>query len=265
MAFVPSQKKIIAGGQNIHSFKIQQGGSKDVTDELPVLAVSYNPTNLTFITVSACALKVWDGATGKLIQSTGKPATVLDRVEDDFMCMCLGGQGRKVIVGDNGGRIKVFNCMNQSEMIGYQYPECNGRAHYGDVSRTIYVKEHSLLISTSGDRSISIHGESQDGSGLLLRRVTNATWSEITALAYSPHLGLIASASEDGSIQLWEFEHGRHMGVCAEQHPGSVTCVTFLDPFPILLSTDLAGNVVLWGLPPARVGLRFVSSVTKQL
>ncbi|CAN0033527.1 unnamed protein product, partial [Laminaria digitata] len=93
-------------------------------------------------------------------------------------------------------------------------------------------------------------------NGALLRRITNASWSEITAIRYSSHLGLIASGSSDGSIQLWNFEMARHEGCCQERHQHAVTCLAFLDPFPILLSTDLAGCLALWALPPARVGLR---------
>lgn len=37
-----------------------------------------------------------------------------------------------------------------------------------------------------------------------------------------------------------------------------MTCLAFLDPFAILLSTDAAGYLALWALPPAREGLRCV-------
>ena len=59
--------------------------------------------------------------------------------------------------------------------------------------------------------------------------------------------------------QLWSFEHARHEGCCDEMHQAPVTCLAFLDPFPILLSTDAAGYIALWALPPARMGLRWVA------
>lgn len=43
--------------------------------------------------------------------------------------------------------------------------------------------------------------EKRDG-GVLLRRIANASWSEISVVRYSSHLGLIASGSTDGSIQV---------------------------------------------------------------
>ncbi|CAM9388702.1 unnamed protein product, partial [Ectocarpus sp. 4 AP-2014] len=97
----------------------------------------------------------------------------------------------------------------------------------------------------------------QRDGGALLRRITNASWSEITVLRYSSHLGLIASGNTDGSIQLWNFEQARHEGCCEELHQYPVTCLAFLDPFPILLSADAAGHLALWAVPPARVGLRY--------
>ncbi|CAN0318287.1 unnamed protein product, partial [Hapterophycus canaliculatus] len=58
------------------------------------------------------------------------------------------------------------------------------------------------------------------------------------------------------SLKVWNFEFGRHVGCCHEMHTAPVTCLAFLDPFPILLSADAAGYLALWALPPARERLR---------
>lgn len=79
--------------------------------------------------------------------------------------------------------------------------------------------------------------------------------------AFSPFRLLIAVVSIDRNAtisrrQLWNFEMARHEGCCQERHQHAITCLAFLDPFPILLSTDVGGCLALWALPPARVGLR---------
>ena len=51
--------------------------------------------------------------------------------------------------------------MNYTELKDYKYPECAGKAHDGNVRALIFVREHTLLISASGDRSISIHDDSK--------------------------------------------------------------------------------------------------------
>ncbi|CAM9409360.1 unnamed protein product [Scytosiphon promiscuus] len=264
MTVSPVCKRVLVGGRTVDSFEILRDECEDLTDDTAVLAVCFNATNLTFVTASAWAVKVWDGATGELLcsdarqQQLGQAGTG-ESVEGkgEMFSMCLGAQGRTVIVGDGLGHIKVYNHMNYAQLKDHKYPECMGKAHEGSVRTLIFVEDHTLLISASADRSISIHDESTRTSSTLLRRVTNASWSEISVIKYSSHLGLIASGSTDGSIQVWNFELARHEGCCNEKHQAPVTCLAFLDPFAILLSTDAAGYLALWALPPAREGLRF--------
>lgn len=56
---------------------------------------------------------------------------------------------------------QVYNHVNYTELKDYRYPEFMGKAHDGNVRALIFVKEHALLISASGDRSISIHDDSK--------------------------------------------------------------------------------------------------------
>ncbi|CAM9181074.1 unnamed protein product [Ascophyllum nodosum] len=255
-ASLPYQR-VLVGGRIVGCFKVVRDERDDITDDAIVLTVWFNKTNLTFVTASARAVKVWDAATGKLRCVDARISPPEKGPKSELTSFCPGTGGRKIITGEAKGGIKVFNHVNNVELKSFEYHECNGRAHEGDVRALIFIEEHTLLISASSDRSIAVHDESQRDSGTLLRRMTEASWSEITAIQYSAHFGLIASGNVDGSIQLWNFELGRHEGCCAERHPSPVTSLTFLDPFPVLLSADSAGYLALWALPPAREGLRF--------
>lgn len=51
--------------------------------------------------------------------------------------------------------------MNYAELKDYKYPECVGKAHEGSVRALVFVEEHTLLVSASEDRSISIHDDSK--------------------------------------------------------------------------------------------------------
>ncbi|CAN0141652.1 unnamed protein product [Ectocarpus fasciculatus] len=267
MTVNPLSKRVFVGGRTVDSFEVLRDECENLTDESAILAVCFNTTNLTFVTASAWSVKVWDGATGELLctdarQQRSQEATEaavegVNNRDGEIFSMCLGARGRTILAGDGLGHIKVYSQANYTELKNYKYAECKGKAHQGNVRALIFIEEHTLLISASEDRSISIHDESVRDNGALLRRITNASWSEITVLRYSSHLGLIASGNADGSIQLWNFEHARHEGCCEELHQYPVTCLAFLDPFPLLLSTDAAGFLALWAIPPARAGLRF--------
>ncbi|CAN0050569.1 unnamed protein product [Ectocarpus sp. 12 AP-2014] len=275
MTVSPLSKRVFVGGRSVDSFEVLRDDCQDLTDESAVLAVCFNTTNLTFVTASAWSVKVWDALKGGLLcadarkqqsqqtaaaAATSAAAAAVESVgrNGEMFSMCLGAKGRTIVTGDGLGHIKVvYNQANYTELKNYTYAECKGKAHEGNVRALILAEEHSLLVSASSDRSISIHDESKRDGGALLRRITNASWSEITVLRYSSHLGLIASGNTDGSIQLWNFEQARHEGCCEELHQYPVTCLAFLDPFPILLSADAAGYLALWAVPPARVGLRY--------
>ncbi|CAM9585663.1 unnamed protein product, partial [Sphacelaria rigidula] len=259
MTVVPPYKRVLVGGRTVDRFEVLRDECEDLTDDTAVLTVMFNTTNLTFVTASASAVKVWDGATGELICADAQQSPEkIAGVKPEVTSMCLGTEGRRTIVGDDSGRIKVFNDVNHFEIKDYKYPECMGRAHKGDVRALVFVEQYGLVISASSDRSLAIHDDSQRDNGVLLRRICNASWSEITAVRYSSHLGLIATGSTDGSIQqLWNFELARHEGCCLEKHRYAVSCLSFLDPFPVLFSADVGGYMALWALPPARNGLRF--------
>lgn len=55
----------------------------------------------------------------------------------------------------------MYNHVNYTELKNYKYPECMEKAHEGNVRALILVEEHTMLVSASGDRSISIHDDSK--------------------------------------------------------------------------------------------------------
>ena len=53
-------------------------------------------------------MKVWDAATGELLCGDARqPPHEPESQKSELFSMCLGARGRKVVVGDARGRIKV--------------------------------------------------------------------------------------------------------------------------------------------------------------
>lgn len=148
------------------------------------------------------------------------------------------------------GNIHVFDYLNGSHMKSFAYPELENRAHLSEVSRVCYCDEHMSVISASWDCCIAIHDESDSERGVLLRRMSGGHTADITALAFSFTLSLIASASSDHSLQIWDYEFGRLEGTCIG-HVSGVLALRFLDPYPLLVSSDSMGNVCFWAMRPS--------------
>lgn len=149
------------------------------------------------------------------------------------------------------GNIHVFDYLNGSHMKSFAYPELENRAHLSEVSRVCYCDEHMSVLSASWDCCIDIHDESDSERGVLLRRMSGGHTADISALCFSFHLSLIASASSDNSLQIWDYEFGRLEGTCIG-HVSGVLALQFLDPFPLLLSSDAMGNLCFWGMRPCQ-------------
>jgi WD40 repeat protein len=135
-------------------------------------------------------------------------------------------------------------------MKSFAYPELGNRAHNAEVTKLCYCAEHMAVISVSWDCSINIHDERDSERGVLLRRLIGGHSTDITALSFSYHLSLLASGSSDCSLQVWDYEFGRLDATCIG-HVSGLLCLQFLDPFPLLLSSDSTGNLCFWAMRPS--------------
>ena len=97
---------------------------------------------------------------------------------------------------------------------------------------------------------ITVHDEIDPDKGVLLRKMYGGHSSDITVLAYSEHLSLIASGDGEGIINVWDYEFSRLEEICVG-HSCAITALAFVDPYPGLLAADSNGNVVLWAVRPS--------------
>ncbi|EGZ10227.1 hypothetical protein PHYSODRAFT_522483, partial [Phytophthora sojae] len=226
-------------------FDYEKLENPELTDDHPVFIALYNPTSLSFITAAGRDVKVWDARVGKLIRVYRNLSST------DLTTLCLDFRERKFIIGDHaGGNIQVFDYLNGSHMKSFAYPELGNRAHNAEVTKLCYCAEHMAVISVSWDCSINIHDERDSERGVLLRRLIGGHSTDITALSFSYHLSLLASGSSDCSLQVWDYEFGRLDATCIG-HVSGLLCLHFLDPFPLLLSSDSTGNLCFWAMRPS--------------
>ena len=200
---------------------------------------------MTFVIALNCGVKVWD--------HTGAVRNHFHNVsETEITTMCFDARKRKLIIGNHDGEIVVLNYRNGERMKRF-------KSHDGHVSSLAYSLPDQSLISASWDRSIRIHDEIHAGEGSelvcpMLREIVHAHANDITAVAFSFELSLIATGSSDYSIRFWDFQFAKledgTRGICDRGHHAEITGIAFVEPYPLLVSADCTGEVCLWGVRP---------------
>lgn len=111
----------------------------------------------------------------------------------------------------------------------------------------IYCNGDKNVISVSWDKSIVVHDESEK-TPKIWRVATNVHHGDISCVAFSRHLGLIATGSTDCVISVREYERLRPVSSLLG-HKTATTALAFVDPLPLLVSADFGGNVAIWAVP----------------
>ena len=166
--------------------------------------------------------------------------------------MILDGRQRKFILGDSTGNLRCFNCLNGAHMRNILL-----QPHAKAVSALAYSSIDRLLITSGWDRSVNVYQDTPplDGenpyslSRTLLRSIEDAHTSDITCLAMSRRLSLIATGDTSGWVKIWDLEFCQIDGI-GLGHPTEVTCINFIDPHPCMLTGDADGNICIWGVRP---------------
>ena len=220
-AFVPiaPHKQILGVGRAMHIFEYQKLENPELTDDTAVFCALYNATTLTVMTASAREVKIWDAKDGALLR------VYRELSQSELTVACLDFRERKVIIGDHDGQMAVLDYLNGAEMKNFQYTESDDRAHRNEVTRLCYCDKYKTVISCSWDRSIMVHDDNDSERGILLRQMIGGHSSDITALAYSENLSLIASASSDATLQIWDYEFGRLEGARATATDAGITAL----------------------------------------
>ena len=72
-----------------------------------------------------------------------------------------------------------------------------------------------MLLTTSWDSSIKVYDEEDPDDTYLLRKSIGGHFKDdISAMAFSDYLSLIATGSRSGIICIWDFETNKLEGIC---------------------------------------------------
>ncbi|CAM9511695.1 unnamed protein product [Ectocarpus sp. 12 AP-2014] len=204
---------------------------------------------------------VWfDAATGNPKRRTFGPTD-----GREITAFCMDARHKKAVVGDQRGGLRVYDGVTGRWVM-------SANPHRSEVSSLLFVQEDNAFISAGWDGMIQVHdarirsfsatrwkanrrreeGEQEPVGhrcAFTLRSVVNAHEGDITLMGASARLGLIATASSDLTVRLWDYGLLRLEEVIVA-HRQEITCVRFLDPLPCLATADMTGKVLVWATRP---------------
>ncbi|EAR91938.2 WD domain, G-beta repeat protein (macronuclear) [Tetrahymena thermophila SB210] len=241
-----------------------QKNMKNANDDLYPLSVDFNIYFNQLVILTKIDMRLYDAMTGRLKK-------VFNEIHDDkysveMALFCFGARQRKFFLADNAGMIRQYNMKNGEflkkvndvkEIEDSEFSKKQShikKKETNEVSQLIYINEEKLLIASYWDSTIRIYDESESEESVLIKVLSGAHKdSEIISLSYSAKQNLLASGSANGIVALWDFETGKLEGILKADE-SEVIQIEFLDPYPVILTTNSAGVAYLWGsrLAPMR-------------
>ena len=147
----------------------------------------------------------------------------------------------------NGEFLKRVNAHNEIETSEFANKLANVKKRDSpDISALLFLQEEKLLISASQDSTVRIYDESDPEESILLKVLCGGhSNAEILSMAYSSYFTMLATASSNGIVAIWDFETGKMDGVLINQ-PNEVVSIEFAEPYPILAVAQSNGAVSIW-------------------
>ena len=232
--------RIYAASKQILSFDQERVVHAATSDKTTIIQIFWVAASVSFITISDYNVIVWDAL-------IGSKTVVNERMNGDveITAACLDDRKRKMVVGGADGHITVYNHLN-----GQMMKTSSGRRNPTAVVSLVYICETIRFIAGYENGLIRVFDENALEDCNVLRTFDPFKMHpELLCLHYDESLDtLLTVGSTDGIIRLWDYSAAK----CEYEHVvggdyGTVVFASFLDPLPIVVTSDSLCNIVLWG------------------
>ncbi len=242
VVFSPDGKLLASGdGSMVKIWKVGTGQeAQRIDNTAKVESLAFFPDSQWLVVGGGNTLKFWEVATGK--QPYAGLATTVNSV-------AVHPDGMMLAVAESDGGIKLLQKVSNN--MGLFTTIKNLTGHGNSVQEVTFSPDGTQLASASQDKSLKIW-EVQSGRLLQdLRGHHQGHWywygdkGYVHSVAFSPDGKLLASASSDLTIKLWEVSTGKELRTL-RGHEDTVYSVTFHPNGKLLASASEDHTVRLW-------------------
>ena len=106
-----------------------------------------------------------------------------------------------------------------------------------------------IMMLCADSKQYYVYDEKDPEQSQLLRKISGGHTEEITIMAFSFHLSLVATGCVNGEIAIYDFEMSKCEGLLIT-HQGDITAIEFMDPYPLLISASMDASICIWGVRP---------------
>ncbi|KAH0828968.1 WD40-repeat-containing domain protein [Lanmaoa asiatica] len=273
LAYLPDGRRVVTGSSDgtVRVWNVdnreQEGTSMehDSEDAICSLAVCRDGTKIISSTDGGGSIKVWDVESRALVKEWSHPweypevaispddrlvaignrpvviytmegSQVNDPIEVDHLVwsLCFSPDGDKLACGTSEG-IFVYDVKTGTLLIGHVHEDC--------VECVLWSRDGSRLIS--GNETICCWSYA---TGKPFGPPWTGHDDEIFSLSLSPDGSILASASRDRTVRLWDTTSGDPIGQPL-QHVKAVTAVCFSPSGEFMASAGWDGKIYLWRVP----------------
>lgn len=164
--------------------------------------------------------------------------------QEEISACCLDDRKRKIIIGDVTGRITVYNPLNGAFM------KATPHDIFCAVHALFYINDTRQFVAGYANSVIRLYDESKlDDCSLIRVFDMYNIHPELVSISIgmSDHT-IITSGPVGSPIKLWDYETGKcDMELQGCDPKETVVLVVALDPFPLLVTSDSRGNIIIWG------------------
>jgi WD40 repeat protein len=232
---------VVAAGNRLTKFI----SAKQEKATPPPKHVMFNSASSSFVASVGYDLQIWDGHTGLSQRVYPAIPSNLATASQMIACICTDlPRQRKLFVGTQDGNLLMFNYVNGALMMKCAlFPGLSS-----PLTSLISCQKTQCLISCTSNGALAVLMEN-DCNITLLRKMKSSHEKDIVACAYSWQLSCIATGSSDGSLNVWDFQMLQLEGRCIG-HQADITSLAFLSPYPMLASSDITAQILIWAIRP---------------